>query len=277
MVVAELARRSAHCSGKKCRSWRARTATTIYTYLCRLSPASLRIPLPSRPSMVMASVTPSLRQVGACLRCVRQPTSASLTLNGSTPIRLLSTTSGSYEEVQTDATASTPPPPPPATSMSSKKPEWMKQWGNLDPNRVEDKRTERRLIRREGIQPIGSRRRRAALRRSTLRGVEEVPFEQLPFQCFQEARKFLLEDRQEKLKQIETQKLRLKNLLAQDPAISGGETAKAVRVKSMRDQLNELIIEADINDPIVKKKFEDGQGMFIPIVSNWTASNAFYR
>jgi large subunit ribosomal protein L35 len=217
--------------------------------------------------MAMASVTPSLRQFGACLRCVRQPACGSLALNGS-PSRLLSTTAAAHEEVRTDATASTPPPPPTVPPKSSEKPEFMKKWGNLDPSRVEDKRTERRLIRREGVQPIGSRRRRAALRRSVLRGAEEVPFEQLPFQCFQEARKFLLEDRQEKLKQIETQKLRLKNLLAQDPAISGGETAKAVRIGSMRRELNSLIIEADINDPIVKKKFEDGQGMF-SIVCNW--------
>jgi large subunit ribosomal protein L35 len=90
-----------------------------------------------------------------------------------------------------------------------------------------------------------------------------VPFEQLPFQCFQEARKFLQEDRQEKLKQIETQKLRIKNLMEKDAAAVGGENAKAVKLRSMREHLNSLIIEADINDPIVKKKFEDGQGTFL--------------
>jgi large subunit ribosomal protein L35 len=205
-------------------------------------------------------MAPSLRHFNACLRCVRQPVNGSLAANG-TPLRLLSTTPIAREEVQTEATGATPPPPPPAKSQGKELPEYMKKWGNLDPNRVEDKRTERRLIRRDGIQPIGSRRRRAAIRRSVLRGTEEISFEQLPYQAFQEARKFLLEDRQEKLKQIETQKLRLKNLMAQDPAISGGEAAKQRRISSMQNQLNELIIQADINDPIVKKKFEDGQGM----------------
>lgn len=97
-----------------------------------------------------------------------------------------------------------------------------------------------------------------------MRKTEEIPFEQLPYQCFQEARKILLEDRQEKLKQIETQMLRLKNLMAQDPAVSGGEKAKERRIKSMEGNLDELIILADINDPIVKKRFEDGQGLWLP-------------
>jgi large subunit ribosomal protein L35 len=136
----------------------------------------------------------------------------------------------------------------------------MLKWGRLNPEHVEDKRAERRLIRRDGVQPVGSRRRRAALRRSSMRRTEPVSFEQLPFQCFQEARKFLLEDRQEKLKQIETQGLRLRNLLAQDPAVSGGVEAKEARVRSMRNYINELVILADINDPVVKKRFEDGQG-----------------
>lgn len=136
----------------------------------------------------------------------------------------------------------------------------MRQWGKLDPNLVEFKRDERRLVRREGIQPIGSRRRRAILRRSARHKTEQIPFEQLPYQCFQEARKVLLEDRQEKLRDIETQTLRIKNLMAQDPAVSGGLIAKENRLRSMQNHLNELVILADINDPMVKKKFEDGQG-----------------
>lgn len=93
-----------------------------------------------------------------------------------------------------------------------------------------------------------------------MRQTEQIPFEQLPYQCFQEARKFLLEDRQEKLTEIETQTLRIKNLMAQDPAVSGGALAKEARLRSMRNHLHGLIILADINDPVVKKKFEDGQG-----------------
>jgi large subunit ribosomal protein L35 len=139
----------------------------------------------------------------------------------------------------------------------------MKKWGTLDPTLVESKRDERRLLRREGLQPVGSRRRRAVLHRSAMRNVPDVPFEQLPYQCFQEARKILTDDRQEKIKQIETQTLRLKNLLAQDPAVSGGIEAKERRVRSMRNFINELVILADINDPIVKKNFEDGMGKFL--------------
>lgn len=70
----------------------------------------------------------------------------------------------------------------------------------------------------------------------------------------------MLEDRQEKIKEIETQQLRIKNLMAQDPSVSGGPAAKEHRLRSMREHLNELIILADINDPVVKKRFEDGQG-----------------
>jgi large subunit ribosomal protein L35 len=136
----------------------------------------------------------------------------------------------------------------------------MQKWGDLDPEQVEWKRDERRLVRREGIQPVGSRRRRAVLHRSAMKQVEQIPFEQLPYQCFQEARKILLEDRQEKLKEIETQTLRISNLQAQDATVSGGALAKEARLRSMRNHLDDLIIKADINDPMVKKKFEDDEG-----------------
>jgi large subunit ribosomal protein L35 len=138
----------------------------------------------------------------------------------------------------------------------------MQRWGSLDPEQVESKRQERRLVRREGVQPVGSRRRRAVLYRSAINQTEQVPFEQLPYQCFQEARKFLLEDRQEKLREIETQTLRITNLQAQDSTMSGGTLAKEARLRSMQNHLNELILLADINDPMVKKRFEDGEGVF---------------
>lgn len=125
---------------------------------------------------------------------------------------------------------------------------------------VENKKQERRLLRRDHIQPVGSRRRRAALRRSALMQAQEVPFEQLPYQCFQEARKVLLEDRQEKIKEIETMQSRIKNLMDQDSAVSGGPRAKEARLRSMRNHVNDLVILADINDPMVKRKYEDGQG-----------------
>lgn len=216
----------------------------------------------------MASVKPTLWQFSACLRCVRQTANGNQAVNGA-PRRLLSTTPTLREELQTEAPTQPAPGPPSALvqTETNPTPDYMKKWGRLDPNQVEDKRTERRLIRRDGIQPIGSRRRRAMIRRSALRKTPEVSFEQLPYQCFQEARKILLEDRQEKLNQIETQSLRLKNLMAQDPAKSGGVAAKEARIRSMKDYINELVILADINDPLVKKKFEDGQGTLYALVS----------
>src|SRR5204863_6360819 len=66
----------------------------------------------------------------------------------------------------------------------------------LDPNTTTAHWAERKLM-RTGTPPVGSRRRRAALRTS-----QNVPFEQLPYQCFQEARKILQEDRQEKLQAL---------------------------------------------------------------------------
>ncbi|KAF1835596.1 PEBP-like protein [Decorospora gaudefroyi] len=208
----------------------------------------------------MAS-TPSIRQFTACIRCVRQIPTA----NGRR--RLLSTSAVAREELQTQAANATPPAPPSnppegaaQNASAHQVPEYMQKWGTLDPQMVENKKQERRLLRREHVQPVGSRRRRAALRRSALQKAVEVPFEQLPYQCFQEARKFLLEDRQEKIKEIETQQLRIKNLMEQDPQLSGGLAAKETRLRSMRKHLNKLIILADINDPVVKRKFEDGQG-----------------
>lgn len=107
-----------------------------------------------------------------------------------------------------------------------------------------------------GTPPVGSRRRRAAIRTS-----ENVPFEQLPYQCFQEARKILQEDRQEKIQAIAKELTKIKRLEA-TPAdqVPGGERKKNLRLASLRKYLEELKILADINDPMVKRKFEDGLG-----------------
>ncbi|KAH8599813.1 hypothetical protein B0O99DRAFT_649756 [Bisporella sp. PMI_857] len=116
---------------------------------------------------------------------------------------------------------------------------------------------ERTLI-KSGILPIGSRRRRAAMKSS-----ENIPFELLPYQCFQEARKVLSEDREEKLKAIKKEKLRISNLLAQDSSsFKNGEQTKETRLASMRKYLEYLKIQADINDPLIKKRFEDGEGLY---------------
>lgn len=126
----------------------------------------------------------------------------------------------------------------------------------LDPLTVSSAKGERRLM-RDGIVPIGSRRRRAAIRTS-----DDIPFEQLPYHCFQEARKVLQADREEKLKLIRTERLRISNLAAQDGStVSGGERQKQRRLDSMKRHLEYLKIQADINDPMIKKRFEDGDGM----------------
>ncbi|KAF2462050.1 mitochondrial large ribosomal subunit YmL35 [Lineolata rhizophorae] len=124
----------------------------------------------------------------------------------------------------------------------------------LDPNIVTLPSMERKL-RRAGIALPGSRRRRAVLK-----SAPHVPLEKMPYQCFQEARKVLLADREEKLEQIEAQRGKILRLLEQDPSVSGGELAKKTRLHSMRRYLEKLKVQADVNDPAVKKRFEDGEG-----------------
>lgn len=151
-------------------------------------------------------------------------------------LRPFSTSSTKYEDVQTDI---------------STKPSFRR---NPDPELVSSHRLERRLMRANNP-PIGSRRRRMALQHTP-----GIPFEQLPYQCFQEARKILIADRKEKLQQIETERARILRLRESDPATSGGEARKQQRLKDLMDKLERLKILADINDPLVKRRFEDGLG-----------------
>lgn len=116
-------------------------------------------------------------------------------------------------------------------------------------------RREERLVLKTGVNLIGSRRRRAALQSTT-----SIPFEQLPYQCFQEARKILLADREEKLKNIELERKRIAKVEAHDAALCGGEARKKGRLVAMHKHLEHLKILADINDPVIKKRFEDGEG-----------------
>jgi large subunit ribosomal protein L35 len=125
---------------------------------------------------------------------------------------------------------------------------------NPDPQLVSSRRLERRLVRTNNP-PIGSRRRRIALQDTS-----GIPFEQLPYQCFQEARKILTADREEKLKQIDTDRARIVRLKESDDAFSGGEARKQQRLRGLTDNLEHLKILADINDPLVKRRFEDGLG-----------------
>ena len=127
-------------------------------------------------------------------------------------------------------------------------------------------RLERKLT-AAGTPPIGSRRRRMAIAQS-----QGVPFDQLPFQCFQEARKVLIEDRLEKLKQIDTMRARMARLQDSkgDDLHRSGEPYKQKRLTSMRKELEHLKILADINDPNVKRRFEDKKGEYINVVHGTT-------
>lgn len=137
-----------------------------------------------------------------------------------------------------------------ATETTSSAPELA-----FDPATVTSKKGEKALM-KMGIMPIGSRRRRAAIKSS-----DNIPFEQLPYQCFQEARKILQADREEKLQLIAKERLRISNLKALDASqIKGGEEQKQRKLASMLKYLEELKIQADINDPLIKKRFEDGEG-----------------
>jgi len=192
-----------------------------------------------------------------CLRCSTQYG------NKSTALRAFSTTVAQPfpEDVSSVQQASSDPPPPPPSSAKDN-----------EASKRGDTRTT--ILGTVGSFKgrsiaVGSRRLRAA--RSAI-GQDSLPFEQLPFQCFQEARQVLARDRQEKLGKINQQRERIQRLSAQD--VTAGlqdEDRKAKvldlkekRLKSMRATLEELKIHADINDPIVKKRFEDGFGSLTP-------------
>lgn len=124
----------------------------------------------------------------------------------------------------------------------------------LDPVLVSTHTQEKRTTKND-VRLIGSRRRRAAIR-----STGSIPFEQLPYQCFQEARKILQADREEKIEQIEIQRKRIAKAQAQALASSGEKARRKGQLIAMHKHLDHLKIQADINDPIIKKRFEDGQG-----------------
>ena len=150
---------------------------------------------------------------------------------GSSSTRSLSTAAIRHQEVQ-----STPQSPPDPATVLTRKEEWE--------------------LFKAGTPPVGSRRRRAAQAQTG-----NVPFDELPYQCFQEARQILIDDRGQKLKQIETERGRIARLQEVDAdTIPGGEMQKQRRLRSMRAKLEQYKILADVNDPNVKRRFEDGQG-----------------
>lgn len=96
-----------------------------------------------------------------------------------------------------------------------------------------------------------------------MRTTLDIPFEQLPYHAFQEARKILAADRREKIEEIKKAHQRVKNVEAMpDATYRGGRRFKQKKLQSLREHLEYLIIQADINDPAVRRKWEDGLGMF---------------
>lgn len=170
------------------------------------------------------------------LRYLHQSSANKITITSLQSKRLFQTTAVSLDEAQAE---SNPLP-------------WYKA---PDPELVTTPRLERKLL-KSGVSPIGSRRRRAALQRS-----ENIPFELLPYQCFQEARKVLQADREEKIKDIVREQARVDRLRALSDEEAGGQNVKRSKLGAMEKHLENLKVWADINDPIVKKKFEDGMGM----------------
>jgi large subunit ribosomal protein L35 len=155
--------------------------------------------------------------------------------------------------VRQEAPAAQEPAPSAPTGVEEiikTKPQW-------NPEVVVGVRGERTLM-QHGVLPVGSRRRRAAVQSSN-----NIPFEQLPYQAFQEARAILAADRAEKLEKIKDMRERIKR--AEEKPVeeyTGGKLQKKNKIDSMHRYLEELKILADINDPMIKKRFEDGEGMF---------------
>jgi large subunit ribosomal protein L35 len=197
----------------------------------------------------------SARPLARCLQCTKNDRT-------SLPIRSFTTSRPALlETTTTSEPASTEAPPPPAGQSPT-----------LNPEYVSKPAQERRLIEETGQQPIASRRRRHMLKQT-----QNIPFEQLPFQCFQEARKILQQDRKEKLGEIQMQRERIEKLKQQTVAPQD-EARRNHRLASMRERLEYSKILADINDPMVKKTFEDKQGMLVVVhllrkIGNVTRAN----
>ena len=85
----------------------------------------------------------------------------------------------------------------------------------------------------------------------------------MPYQCFQEARKVLALDREEKLAQIAEMRARIVKVSNVPAERMGGEYVKKGKLVRMQKWLEELKVFADVNDPVIKKRFEDGIGKLL--------------
>ena len=196
----------------------------------------------SRPQQVARPIVRSLRQAaGSPATCPARPVA----------LRQFSSTPARGDEPTTTTAAGPAPGAEPAADaalLAQKKP--------ASYSSTIRQGSEEQLA--ELLSPqLGSRRRRAALATTG-----NIPFEQLPYQCFQEARKILAQDRQEKVAKIIAETEKIKRIEATDPSVyRGGEAYKQKRLESLRDYVEKLKILADINDPVVKRRFEDGKGV----------------
>lgn len=184
----------------------------------------------------------SARPLARCIRCTR---------HSRIPSRSISTTPPrAQEDITTleSAVSNQPPLPPlPFPFAATSK-------GTVNREKLSTPRKERLLAREARLRPIGSRRRRAALATS-----REIPFSQLPYQCFQEARKVLIEDRAGKVAEIEDLRAKINKWNAAEVPPER-EAMREKRIGSWNQRIEQLKILADINDPLVKKNFEDGFG-----------------
>ncbi|KAL2135075.1 hypothetical protein VTI74DRAFT_9891 [Chaetomium olivicolor] len=196
----------------------------------------------SRPQQVARPIVQSLRQATSTAACTSRPLA----------IRQFSSTPSRKDET---TTTSTPAEPSAEAQKAAADAALLgQQKASPYPSMIKQG-TEEQLS--QFLSPqLGSRRRRAALATTG-----NVPFEQLPYQCFQEARKILAQDREEKVAKIIAETAKIKRLEATDAStFRGGEAYKQKRLESLRAYVERLKILADINDPMVKRRFEDGKG-----------------
>lgn len=83
-------------------------------------------------------------------------------------------------------------------------------------------------------------------------------------------------DREEKLAQIVEMRKRIAHWQDVPASDCGGEFAKKGKLVRMHKHLEELKILADINDPVIKKRFEDGEGMHIPCYAAIAIADPFF-
>ena len=203
------------------------------------NPRSINTSLADSPAM--ASRTLAVR--GPASQCLHQPKRVQVQLLSPQLLRSLNTSTS----LHTNETASTPSEadsPERAFALT------------LDADKVSRAKHERLLQKHQGVNPVGSRRRRAL----QLRDPDHLPFEQMPYQCFQEARKVLAVDREEKLAQIADMRIRIGKVMEKPAEAMGGDYVKKGKLVRMQKYLEELKVMADINDPLIKKRFEDGMG-----------------